>query len=600
MMQHVDHRPEVRIRARMEAVRTAGVWMPWTAAALALLYWGSTGAWIYSEIGIEILLAQPPLTLMTGGMALLTPGLILICAGLMGRESRRSSEANALVLEASRRLLAPAQSAREEAETISDALAQETQSVNKALSDARHRMDELRNELAASAISVREAALLAREDATALADRLEIERENLLALSNDLRAQAENLSRSVPRHAQTLSDAAKAAQDEVRKADEGLDQRLRSIDDAARTLTGRIDQLDAMGAESRKRAQTLASSLGRMEEQLLQSTRMVDAAIRAGELATAASKNTADALKDAMSDALESALKASELIASRSATASEDAARAMLRLKEAGVQAETATRAATLAARAQADETETRINQLSEFLFKSASRATSMAESGLERARQRIERASLLLNQMRDEPSSVEDLTLAPPQSDQPERFRSTLDQSPALQTAFPTGPTFPLENSTGSNSTSEDQAFPGDAILRSTGLSWRELLTGMEDITPEQREETLGNLFTRLEKAGMRPAQSLRASDVRRVATAAHQGSRQRRRVIQDIASGDLQRISRLLESDRELRSAARSFILAEEPEALRVLAEAEKTRDDASPRLSTYLLLDAALGGG
>jgi hypothetical protein len=120
-----------------------------------------------------------------------------------------------------------------------------------------------------------------------------------------------------------------------------------------------------------------------------------------------------------------------------------------------------------------------------------------------------------------------------------------------------------------------------------------------MEDITPEQRDETLTNLFNRLEKAGMRPAQSLRASDVKRIAAAAHQGSRQRRRLIQDIAAGDLLRIARLLEADRELKTAAKSFIAAEEPDALRVLAESERSRDDASPRLSTYLLLDAALGG-
>ena len=573
--------------------------MPWAALGLALSFWAGLGAWIYGQVGLDVLLREPPLTLVTGGLCALTPGLILICAGIMGRESRKSSEANAVVLEAARRLLTPASVAQEETEVIAEALARETQSVNRALIEARHRMDELRNDLASSAASVRETALLAREDAAALADRLEIERESLVTLSNDLRSQSDSLSRSVPRHAQILSEAARSAQDEVRKADEGMDQRLRSIDEAARTLMERIDQLDIMSSESRKRAQTLASSLGRMEEQLVQSTRMVDAAIRAGELATAASKNTADALKDAMSDALEGALKASELISARSAAASEDASRAMIKLKEAGVQAETTTRAATLAARAQADETETRINQLSEFLFKSASRATTMAESGLERARQRIERASLLLNQMRDEPSSIDDLTPNNPQQDQPERFRSLPPQS-LTPGAQPVGSLARVSAKPAATpDEGEEQSFSGDAILRTSGLSWKELLTGMEDITPEQRDETLTNLFNRLEKAGMGPAQSLRASDVKRIAAAAHQGSRQRRRLIQDIAAGDLLRIARLLEADRELKTAAKSFIAAEEPDALRVLAESERSREDASPRLSTYLLLDAALGG-
>ena len=62
------------------------------------------------------------------------------------------------------------------------------------------------------------------------------------------------------------------------------------------------------------------------------------------------------------------------------------------------------------------------INQLADTLFKTATRATNAAESGLERARTRIEKASLLLDRMKGEAetSSVDDLILEPAPTPQP------------------------------------------------------------------------------------------------------------------------------------------------------------------------------------
>ncbi len=59
-----------------------------------------------------------------------------------------------------------------------------------------------------------------------------------------------------------------------------------------------------------------------------------------------------------MSDAIGSAIQATETINARSAQASEDARKAMALLKDAGEQAEATTRAAALAARQHADDTE--------------------------------------------------------------------------------------------------------------------------------------------------------------------------------------------------------------------------------------------------
>lgn len=638
--------PGRAMRAHLEAARNAGGWMPWAGAGLAVLLWGGVAAWLYATMGLPALLAQPPLVLVGGAAMLLAPGLALICAGIMARESRRSSEANALILTSARLLLEPADRARTEIATIAEAVKMETQDVASALADARSKVEGLRADIEGSVTSALKAAEIVRADSEVLVSKFSSERQSLGQLSEALRNQAENLAKAIPRHAQMMSEAAKSAQDEVRRADESLDQRLRQLEDTARRLAERIDQLDSMGAESRKRAQNMAGALMRLDEQLVQSTRMVDAAMRAGELAAEASRGTAGALRDATSDALDAALKATETITARSAAASQEAQSALAKLRDVSQQTDAATRAATLSVKTQVDETEKRIVQLSESMFHAATRATQAAESGLERARQRIERASLLLGQMRDEPefserSTIDDLVLdkpapqpapmrvetpaqaasgrpaaAPPVSQlrpvaqqpvqtpvqpAPQPVQSAPAQPAPAQLATPRPvaqqPIIrpePIAAKAEPDLSSLMRSPPAPAGDPQGALSWRDLLTGIEEATPDRSVSTV---LEQLDKAGVRLG-AVKASDLRRIASAARQGERQRRRATRDTAPSEIQRVTRLLDADRELKRAARSFVASEEPEALNVLGSAERAREDAPPRLSAYLFLDAALG--
>jgi hypothetical protein len=686
-----DRRATHRTRARLEAARTAGSWLPWAGASLALLYWAGVAAWLYVTLGADGIKALPPLLLAGGAAALFVPGAALIVAGVMARESARSSEANAVVLASARLLLEPAEYARDGVTSIAEALV-----------EMRARMDGLRHDIEGAVTGALKAAEIVRADSEVLVQKMSSERQSLSQLSESLRNQAEGLARAVPRYAQTMTEAARAAQAEVAKADDTLDQRLRSVEDAARRLGEGIAQLDTMGAESRKRAQNLAASLARMDEQLVQSTRMVDAAVRAGELATAASKGTADSLRDAMSDALGSALKASETIAAQSAAASEDARNAMVRLKELGLQVEATTRSATIAARNHADEFEKQQRQTPDMRSRAPAALPPSApalpplislpaEEGLEKARQRIEHASTLVKQIKSaekigEPgdSSVEDLWLDPTSTaTRPETFRAPPAKPTAsadfetamreagapdealraaphraaniptpppnvaskLQPAAPVSqlpglgapppptmaatpfvarpvappakpsapPTLSAIRAAASSAAAQapaaaEPAAPPLSIVppsqpmadpsRNPSLSWRDLLTGIDDAGPAQREETVSTVIDHLNRAGVRLSHIVRASDLRRIATASHQGERQRRRATRDVAPGEIQRVSRQLDTDSDLQQAARTFIAVEEPDALRVLATAERAREDAAPRLSAYLLLDAALG--
>jgi len=639
--------------------------MPWAGAAMALLLWGGIAAWLVATIGLTQILAQPPMVLAGGFAVMVSTGLALLCAGIMAREGARSAEANQVVLTSARLLLEPAETTRGEVVSLAEAVARETQTLNKALADTRQRLDGLKHDIESSVTSALKAAEIVRADSEVLVHKMSSERQSLGQLSESLRNQSEALAKSIPRHAQMMSEAARAAQDQVRQADATLDQRLKDLQETAGHLASRIDQLDTMGAESRKRAQNLGGALMRLDEQLVQSTRMVEAATKAGELAQAAAKSTAESLRDTVSDALGSALKATETINAKSHQAAEDARTAMIALKDVGLQAEATTRAATIAARQHADETEKRANQLSDALFRTATRATNAAEDGLERARQRIEKASLLIGRMRDDSdheSSVDDLILepekretvdemilerpraappAPQPQPQPQPQLTPLFAVPEAPRPAPAAsqkpeqlwppkpvvaappPAAPKPTASGGfddpmwNPMRGDGAHDDELVLNtiagpravpqpdplfgpepSHSSTWRGLLSGIEEVAPQVREQSAGQMIDRLDRAGVRLQHVVKASDLRRIATAAHHGERQRRRAIRDVAPSEIQRVSRMLETDRDLQQAARSFVTTEEPDALRVLSMAERAREDAAPRLSAYLLLDAALG--
>ena len=629
-MDPLDRRVNIRIRAQLETARTAGAWMPWAGAAIAVMLWGAIAIWMIATLGIEGLMNQPPAILAGGVGVLLATGLTLICAGVMAREGARSSQANAIVLTSARLLLEPAESSREEVSSLAEAIARETQAINRALGETRNRLDGLKGDIEVSVTAALKAAEIVRADSEVLVHKMGSERQGLAQLAENLRHQSDTLAKAIPRHAQLMADATRAAQEQVRQADATLDQRLRDMNETAGHLAQRISQLDTMGAESRKRAQNLASVLMRLDEQLVQSTRMVEAATKAGELAAAATKSTAESLRDTVSDAIGSALKATETINSKSAQASDDARQAMTLLKEAGLQAEATTRAATHAARAHADETERRINQLSDTLFKTATKATNAAESGLERARARIEKASLLIGRMKEdsETSSVDDLILAPlapapapapapvpepvlqlPRAPAPSPLfakptaaadAAWFNQEPRPAPAPPKPDPAADRELVLDRPVSARQAPVYDPFAASESkpiTSWRSLLGGVDEVSAQVEETSAGAIIDRLDRGGVR-LHVVKASDLRRIANAAHQGERQRRRAIRDTAPSEIQRVSRMLEADRDLQHAARSFVAAEEPDALRVLSMAERAREDAAPRLSAYLLLDAALG--
>lgn len=638
------------LEIRLTNARKAGGWMPWATTALAFTWWGGAAAYSIGKYGVDTLQEMPPAEL-GGAIAMAAgPGLALIMSGFMARESTRSAKANELVLAASQELLSPASALSNELTSLGSTLAKQSEEIHDTLNETEARVQVIRQDMEESSNAAVKAAEIVRADTEALKFKLAAERDELSSLSNAIRAQAAALSEAIPMHAEKMTRAATMAQAEVQKAGKQLDDRLNNIEATGKNLSASAANLDHMTAESRKRAQQLVQSLMSINENLLGSSRTVDNALKAGDMAVEASKSTADAIRQAMDTALDGARLTSEQVAAQAEKTNTEAEEAMKRLIETASRAEGLVKQAMDSTHAHVEETEKRMDRMGDHMYTAATRATQAAEAGLDRARARIERASQLLN------DGLDDTVASARQTETPTEIKPTAAPAPrvspppprpsrepsAPQTAAPRVSTRPAptpapdltpfdplevedidtepqskQRGHAKPTASAEPASPIAAAAheaqkveregrRATpaqqeeqaDMSWRDLLSSIGgEGNEEVHDQTALAFVEQLDRSGIRLKRAIRSSDLRRIAAATSRGERQRRRATKQAAPGELTQIQRLLQQDEDLRIAAESYLALEENEAMKFLQRAERSREDAGPRLAAYLLLDAAL---
>ncbi|WP_430402383.1 hypothetical protein [Hyphomonas sp.] len=338
-----------------EYARHGGGWMVATGFLIATLWFIGVGAALLGLLGIDAVLALPPAVLVAGGIGVLIPGLIIMMAGFMARTNRRAAASNALVMEAAIRLLAPAREAGTEGISIAEQMKQSAAEVDHAMAHAISAMKAMSGEIGDERMRLESVAYASADNARDLAQRLGSERAALESLARDLRAQINEMSEAIPRQAQLMVNAARQAGEEVAIADEALEARLNGMRVAGESLAAKLIDLDGLARDASSRTETLTFAVSRVEEKLEQSRKLVDAAVRAGEIAAAAASTTGDALKDAVSAALDGARMANREINQSTRSAAEEAASALARLREAGEHATASVRAAGNAARAETD-----------------------------------------------------------------------------------------------------------------------------------------------------------------------------------------------------------------------------------------------------
>ncbi len=635
-----------------ELARSGGGWMV-AAAWVAAIVWlvAATGIFVGLD-GQGFLQKSHPALAAAAVLSALLPAFLIVIAGYLGRTNRRAAAANALVLEAATRLLAPAREAGTEGISLAESVKQSTSEIDRAMTQALASMQAMSGEIGDERLRLESVSYATADNARELATRLSAERHALEGLARELRAQISMLTDAIPRQAQLMISAARQASEEVARAETGLEQRLIAMQEAGKVLTDRLGSLDMIARDAAGRTDTLTLSISRMEDKLEQSRRTVDAAVRAGEMAAAAAASTGDALRNAVSSALDGARQASAEINMATRTAAEEAARALARLREAGEMAAYALREASYAARSEADLLDHRAAGARGQL--GASPATGAAPkaslplnghtphgngngalphgAGLNSGGQNAARGV-------DEDlfgASVDALIAAASQTNgrvngyanghhlnghhvnghslnghHVNGHGVSKGDAPLILGEDPLGGGAPLMLRNTSSPETAASAVPRRRASDAPGApsrrdahdlfgSGREALTAigrLDPPIPADREAVATALIERLQSSGIPLNDAFKPKSKRRIAEASLKGDEERRSAILEQAGRQADRVRQRLRGDPRLMELARQFAMLERVDALEALQQTQSTTRNASPRLAAFLLVDAAV---
>ncbi|MEO1661687.1 MAG: hypothetical protein AAFR51_11910 [Pseudomonadota bacterium] len=603
--------------ARLQSAQNTSTWLTWGALGIAFLWWVAAFVGAVALIGTEALGEMQPALILSGLIAIILPGLMLILAGMLAREQARSTAANALVLEAASRLLLPAETMAKDAKAFADEMSSASNEVDRSMGHALSAMKAMSAEIGDERQRLESVTYASADNARDLAERLGNERTGLEQLAKDLREQTDLLNDAIPEQADLMVASAKAAANEVAAAEDALQGRLTSLDQTGRGLAQKISAMDTLAAEAGERNETLLFAIARMEEKLEQSRKTVETAARAGELAAAAAGTTGDRLLESVKIALDGARDASSQIQTQTLEASESAARALAELKDAGQQAAAAVRAAGMAARAEMDIAERRATNTSQALLNKTksvearvtatklSRDVAPSEASPEPAPSPAEDKAIDPKSVVQSPSRAVEEDLFEASADRMAKAALTDDEDVMqAQTNGHNGSNghapIDLDFASGEESgpdlkelLAQKQAQPRSSESLSAIIADME----RDERSTLSREETAEALLDQLQTSGIRLTDIFRPKDKKKIAVAARKGEDQRRSAINQQVGRQVERVKQRLRGNLEMMTLARDFLALEESDALNALENTHASSKNASARLATYLLLDAAV---
>ena len=596
--------------ARLEAAQKTSGHLAWGGLALAFLWWVAAIVGTIALVGAETLGQAEPALVIAGLIAIILPGLMLVLSGMMAREQARSTAANAVVLEAAARLLLPAESMSKDARLFADEMSKASAEVDRSMGHALSAMKAMAAEIGDERQRLESVTYASADNARDLAERLGNERTGLEQLAKDLREQTDLLNEAIPEQAELMVESAKAAASEVAAAEDALQGRLSTLDQTGRSLAQKIAAMDTLAAEAGERNETLLFAIARMEEKLEQSRKTVETAARAGELAAAAAGTTGDRLMESVKVALDGAKDASSQIHKQTFEASESAARALAELKEAGQQAAAAVRAAGMAARAEMDISERRVSNASQALFQKTqsmeARVTPPSNTPEDPILEPEPEPTPPAQKVVQSPSRAVEEDLFEASADRMANAVLDGEDETGNTDAMPDSPADIILSSTKSDVFERDEEAAADMNgsngnghgLRSND-SLSDIIADMErdERSTLSREETAEALLEQLQESGIKLTDIFRPKDKKKIAVAARKGDKQRRSAINQQAGRQVERVRQRLRGNLEMMTLARDFLALEESDALNALENTHASNKNASPRLATYLLLDAAV---
>lgn len=638
-----------------ETAQHGGGWMVTLAYVSAVLWLLGLAAAVIGLGGIGFVGQYHPALIVAAAIGAVIPALLMVAAGQMARANRRAAAANALVLEAAARLMAPAREAGHEGITFAEQMKQSAAEIDHAMAHALSAMKAMAGEIGDERLRLESVSYAAADNARDLAERLGEERHALETLARDLRAQVTAMNEAIPRQAQLMVSAARVASEEVGRADAALEQRLIAMHHAGEELTRRMESLDDLARDASGRTEALTFSISRVEDKLEHSRRTVDAAVRASEVAAAAAATTGDALKNAVSSAIEGARHANAEINAATRAAAEEAARSLTKLRETGEQAAYALRAAGLAARLESEA----LDRLAGPYMPAGSAAAAAPLTppavrtpiSASPPSQPFQQAQPFQNgpAQSPRPSAYGNAAMTPPAT--PSRpsvdddlFEASaeamiaaaraggdhdiLDPLPAVSArAAPASPTrdedpppvtlrrrhddIPPEtprrrasdHAPAPSSNGGYNGHNGNGHSSGTGggpAPWREIISDIskDQAPPQADRETIAEaVVERLQNSGIPLSDAFKPKAKRRIAEAAQRGEKDRHAATIEQGGKQFDRVVQRLRGDPRLMDMAKQFVRFERTDALAALEQTQSTSRNASPRLAAFLLLDAAL---
>lgn len=557
---------------------STGQWIFWSCIIVALIWWGAAGALVALQAETLALASQPAVLLICGALLILVPGLVLVLAGIIGRQSIRSRSANALIMQAVDQLLAPAQTATAEINTLADATRESTRSIDITTSDALASMKAMHEALSAERLRAESVSYAMADNARELTARLAEERKGLETLTRAMEAQADMMGQVIPQQSAAMVAAAKTAGEEVRAADEALEARLNHLKQAGSTLAVRLTDLDAVAKDAAARTDGLVQALTTIEDKLSRSDKTVELAKESSAMAVEAASSVGEALQHAVSAALDGAREANEEIDRISRKLHEDTARSITELRLAGIDAVNG-QPAPPARRPQSNGVET-----PEHSKPQRTEPPAPTLNGSAHVHQDPAPAPPPLT------SSAEPATLPLPPRTAPTATDSDLfDSTPAApqKTAPPhihVDPSHKQPPATGWS----------DIISDLDSEAHQGSLSNVDDM---DRQAIAISLIDRLQTSGIALPTIFRPRDKKKIAAASRKSARARRAVTRNLTGAEVDRVYNRISRDAELNAMAQAFVDLEQDEALKALAETSGTARSASPRLAAFLLTDAAL---
>lgn len=555
-------------RETANGARAPGAMMFALALVVAALWIVGSIASAVALLGFDKILHLGAAQMSAVAGAIFLPSLMAIFSGLAVRDSARARHEAQRLADAADRLLNPAQSAEEAGRKLAMTVRGEISQLDRALEATLARLQEVEGQIARQAQAVDSMGAQAKAGANEMITGMERERSELMKISRDLTAQAQTIGDSISRHTQSISEAARQAEAEVRAADQALDHRLTSFGAAAALINDRTHGLSSAAQASADSALRLETALSNALDILAKATHLTDAARQSADAATVAANSTAGAVRESTVRAIDDAKRAADLIRNEAASVEREAAVALERLQDAAE----AARVAAMNAREAAEQ-----NPIAA-------------------------QVAALRPRVRHEPDP------------EPHYDRSWRDEPDPLDAAPPPARVRPHVQ--------RDEPMFGEPAEEppSGDWTWRDLLSGVEQgasqqrirrprveptsdpvshlrrSTPEPRQAQPSPIVSLIEQSGLVFDEVFSPSSLERIAQRSRSGSQARRRAVRDAAAESARRLGDYLARDPHANQEAMQFLSNEGGRIAELLGRGRAAMGAEATR--AFLILDAALG--